>query len=249
MELYLILLFISIGTVRHNIEVSHCTSKSFLFKSTPLYFYVALTEDGVWMTWSLWGDCTVTCGGGLQYRNRSCDGPRYGGAECAGAGEEKRDCGENPCPSKTTAQQIWVNLVYFYSKASSKIVHVLLNRGKIINLIYSFILYRCYIFKKVSFVCELCPFCVLPLPTSCHPFISAFPSRHVINSIFYPPQYTTLRLFFSISICQLCKLFPEESELYYLYIFNSSRRLDVMVRLVKMQRHLWNRYKMADPRL
>lgn len=199
MELYLILLFISIGTVRHNIEVSHCTSKSFLFKSTPLYFYVALTEDGVWMTWSLWGDCTVTCGGGLQYRNRSCDGPRYGGAECAGAGEEKRDCGENPCPSKTTAQQIWVNLVYFYSKASSKIVHVLLNRGKIINLIYSFILYRCYIFKKFSFVCELCPFCVLPLPTSCHPFISAFPpfpSRHVINCIFYPPQYTTLRLFF-----------------------------------------------------
>ncbi|XP_034312530.2 SCO-spondin isoform X1 [Magallana gigas] len=55
-------------------------------------------EDGVWMTWSLWGDCTVTCGGGLQYRNRSCDGPRYGGAECAGAGEEQRDCGKNPCP-------------------------------------------------------------------------------------------------------------------------------------------------------
>lgn len=50
------------------------------------------------MTWSLWGDCTVTCGGGLQYRNRSCDGPRYGGAECAGADEEQRDCGENPCP-------------------------------------------------------------------------------------------------------------------------------------------------------
>lgn len=48
----------------------------------------------------------MTCGGGLQYRNRSCDGPRYGGAECAGADEEQRDCGENPCPSKTTVRQL-----------------------------------------------------------------------------------------------------------------------------------------------
>lgn len=56
----------------------------------------------------------MTCGSGLQYRNRSCDGPRYGGAECAGAGEEQRDCGENPCPSKTTVRQLGVNLVFTF---------------------------------------------------------------------------------------------------------------------------------------
>lgn len=53
---------------------------------------------------------------------------------------------------------------YFYSKACLKIiVRILLNRGRIINLIYSFILYRFYtcVFEKKksdSFVCELCPF-------------------------------------------------------------------------------------------
>ena len=66
----------------------------------PCDGFAFLAEDGVWMTWSVWGDCSVTCGGGLQYRNRSCDGPRYGGAECEGAVQEQRNCGENPCPSK-----------------------------------------------------------------------------------------------------------------------------------------------------
>lgn len=53
---------------------------------------------------------------------------------------------------------------YFYSKACLKIiVRILLNRGRIINLIYSFISYRFYtcVFEKKksdSFVCELCPF-------------------------------------------------------------------------------------------
>lgn len=59
-----------------------------------------LTEDGVWVTWSVWGDCSVTCGGGLQYRNRTCDGPRYGGADCEGVDEQQRECGTDPCPSK-----------------------------------------------------------------------------------------------------------------------------------------------------
>lgn len=94
---------------------------------------------------------------------------------------------------------------YFYSKACLKIiVRILLNRGRIINLIYSFILYRFYtcVFEKKSQI-ALYVSCVLlcaptanflpPLYLRFSPF---FLSRHVINCIFYSPQYTTLRVFF-----------------------------------------------------
>ena len=58
-----------------------------------------LTVDGEFTTWSDWGECDVTCGGGLQWRNRSCYGPFYGGAECEGNFTDSQECNTQNCPS------------------------------------------------------------------------------------------------------------------------------------------------------
>ena len=62
----------------------------------PLVFSV----DGVWVPWSTWEECDVTCGGGLQWRNRTCEGPFYDGAECEGSHIDNRTCNDFPCPGK-----------------------------------------------------------------------------------------------------------------------------------------------------
>ena len=56
--------------------------------------------DGVFEEWSMWSECTVRCGGGEMYRNRSCDGPSYGGQPCAGEWNETATCNDHPCPGK-----------------------------------------------------------------------------------------------------------------------------------------------------
>ncbi|XP_045437200.1 adhesion G protein-coupled receptor B1 isoform X3 [Pipistrellus kuhlii] len=54
--------------------------------------------DGRWQAWAAWGGCSVTCGGGTQRRERACSGPFFGGAACAGAQDERRQCGAQRCP-------------------------------------------------------------------------------------------------------------------------------------------------------
>ncbi|RUS87810.1 hypothetical protein EGW08_004409 [Elysia chlorotica] len=54
--------------------------------------------DGVWEAWSDWGQCSASCGGGLQARNRSCDGPHHLGQDCLGPAEENQTCNTQPCP-------------------------------------------------------------------------------------------------------------------------------------------------------
>ena len=66
---------------------------------------VSLTEslvavDGVWQPWSEWAACSTSCGDGRHGRNRTCEGPYYGGAACAGKGDEERDCFVIECPSQ-----------------------------------------------------------------------------------------------------------------------------------------------------
>ena len=57
---------------------------------------------GNYSAWSEFSSCTFTCGGGKQYRTRTCThpSPRYGGLNCSALGPELEevDCNENPCP-------------------------------------------------------------------------------------------------------------------------------------------------------
>ncbi|XP_069105026.1 SCO-spondin-like isoform X1 [Argopecten irradians] len=56
--------------------------------------------DGEWSSWGSYGTCSVTCGGGVQYRTRTCTNPRpqYGGASCGSADTSSRDCNTHHCP-------------------------------------------------------------------------------------------------------------------------------------------------------
>lgn len=52
-----------------------------------------------WTTWSAWGTCSASCGGGTQTRTRSQDPPASGGgADCVGASSESQACNTDGCP-------------------------------------------------------------------------------------------------------------------------------------------------------
>lgn len=56
--------------------------------------------NGGFTEWSGFGECTVSCGGGLKTRERECTNPKpqYGGKACVGAIEDTEKCGTQHCP-------------------------------------------------------------------------------------------------------------------------------------------------------
>ena len=63
-------------------------------------YCLLISVDGMFEEWSHWYSCDVTCGGGLQWRNRTCNGPFHGGAPCQGDFTESKICNTDHCPSK-----------------------------------------------------------------------------------------------------------------------------------------------------
>ncbi|XP_063733149.1 A disintegrin and metalloproteinase with thrombospondin motifs 2-like isoform X2 [Eleginops maclovinus] len=58
-----------------------------------------IKQDGNWGSWSEFGQCSRTCGGGVQFRTRDCDNPRpaNGGRTCVGATYQFQMCNTNEC--------------------------------------------------------------------------------------------------------------------------------------------------------
>ena len=58
--------------------------------------------DGGLTKWSEFNACSVTCGTGVQTRQRSCTNPspKNNGKECTDALTEEKDCFNKHCPSK-----------------------------------------------------------------------------------------------------------------------------------------------------
>ncbi|XP_077314017.1 A disintegrin and metalloproteinase with thrombospondin motifs 15 [Lithobates pipiens] len=56
--------------------------------------------DGSWGKWSPYGQCSRTCGGGVQLAKRECNNPEpsHGGGFCEGLRVKYRSCSLNPCP-------------------------------------------------------------------------------------------------------------------------------------------------------
>eukprot|EP00105_Crassostrea_gigas_P005928 XP_011419685.1 PREDICTED: coadhesin isoform X2 [Crassostrea gigas] len=56
--------------------------------------------NGGFTEWGNWTDCSKSCGGGLNIRNRSCTNPspKYGGKHCKGSLSETLNCNEHQCP-------------------------------------------------------------------------------------------------------------------------------------------------------
>ena len=59
-----------------------------------------LIVNGRWSPWGNWGSCSLTCGGGVQDRLRTCTNPppAFGGSPCEGPDVETRFCQQLPCP-------------------------------------------------------------------------------------------------------------------------------------------------------
>uniref|UniRef100_A0A8C6UNP0 ADAM metallopeptidase with thrombospondin type 1 motif 2 n=1 Tax=Neogobius melanostomus TaxID=47308 RepID=A0A8C6UNP0_9GOBI len=58
-----------------------------------------IKQDGNWGSWSEFGQCSRTCGGGVQFRTRDCDNPRpaNGGRTCVGATYQFQMCNSEEC--------------------------------------------------------------------------------------------------------------------------------------------------------
>ena len=56
--------------------------------------------DGQWGQWNRWEMCDVTCGGGIQTRQRDCDDPQPAdsGEYCGGSHVQSRTCAKMKCP-------------------------------------------------------------------------------------------------------------------------------------------------------
>ncbi|KAG7237036.1 hypothetical protein INR49_032882 [Caranx melampygus] len=56
--------------------------------------------DGKWGKWGAFGECSRSCGGGVQLAKRHCDNPvpENGGKYCYGLRIKYRSCNLNPCP-------------------------------------------------------------------------------------------------------------------------------------------------------
>ncbi|XP_042148268.1 hemicentin-1 [Ixodes scapularis] len=56
--------------------------------------------NGGWSPWSLWSQCTVSCGGGTRSRSRLCNSPTpaFGGKPCQGNDIQTDFCNSNDCP-------------------------------------------------------------------------------------------------------------------------------------------------------
>uniref|UniRef100_A0A8D2ZKC3 Adhesion G protein-coupled receptor B1b n=1 Tax=Scophthalmus maximus TaxID=52904 RepID=A0A8D2ZKC3_SCOMX len=68
------------------------------WKETANCFLKDCPVDGRWHSWSSWGSCSKTCGGGIQQRQRACEGPFFGGEPCPGERGEQKRCNEKRCP-------------------------------------------------------------------------------------------------------------------------------------------------------
>ncbi|XP_067682073.1 sushi, von Willebrand factor type A, EGF and pentraxin domain-containing protein 1-like isoform X2 [Haliotis asinina] len=57
--------------------------------------------NGGWSLWSDWGECSVTCGGGVMTRNRKCNSPSPDpdGEPCAGSDTMSENCNAQECPA------------------------------------------------------------------------------------------------------------------------------------------------------
>lgn len=69
----------------------------------PACFFLSQV-DGRWGKWGAFGDCSRSCGGGVQLAKRECDNPvpENGGKYCYGLRIKYRSCNLNPCTETGT---------------------------------------------------------------------------------------------------------------------------------------------------
>ena len=56
-------------------------------------------NDGKWIILQDWSQCTLKCGGGMEYQQLMCVPPKKGGNPCEGPAVRTRPCNSHPCPT------------------------------------------------------------------------------------------------------------------------------------------------------
>ena len=56
-------------------------------------FFIILCKE--WSLWTAWAGCSVTCGDGVQSRNRTCEK-----GNCEGQKQETKSCSQRKCACK-----------------------------------------------------------------------------------------------------------------------------------------------------
>ncbi|XP_068596876.1 A disintegrin and metalloproteinase with thrombospondin motifs 2-like [Brachionichthys hirsutus] len=82
------------------IDGTMCGSGKHCFKGHCIWLTPdIMKQDGNWGSWSVFGQCSRTCGGGVQFRTRDCDRPRpaNGGRTCLGTTYQFQMCNTNEC--------------------------------------------------------------------------------------------------------------------------------------------------------
>ncbi|XP_037660612.1 A disintegrin and metalloproteinase with thrombospondin motifs 14 [Choloepus didactylus] len=84
------------------LDGTECAPGKWCFKGNCVWKSPEQTygQDGGWSSWTNFGSCSRSCGGGVRSRSRSCDypPPAYGGRPCPGPMFEYQVCNSEECP-------------------------------------------------------------------------------------------------------------------------------------------------------
>ncbi|XP_061491244.1 A disintegrin and metalloproteinase with thrombospondin motifs 14 isoform X2 [Rhineura floridana] len=83
------------------LDGTECASGKWCFKGHCIWktSEQPYSQDSSWSSWSKFGSCSRTCGGGVRSRSRNCNNPppAYGGRHCPGATYEYQVCNTEEC--------------------------------------------------------------------------------------------------------------------------------------------------------
>ncbi|KAK3781270.1 hypothetical protein RRG08_052837 [Elysia crispata] len=70
--------------------------------------------DGQWSVWGAWSECSSTCGGGNQIRDRTCSNPApsNGGKDCNGFSRETQGCNQEPCIKTCKSENVTADIFF-----------------------------------------------------------------------------------------------------------------------------------------
>ncbi|XP_060551315.1 coadhesin-like [Ruditapes philippinarum] len=81
--------------------------------------------NGGWTSWDNWSTCTVTCGGGIRSKSRSCTNPKPSvlGQYCNGIPLQTEQCGNKICPDHISAFSVGNPYNYTDKLTFSRIIY------------------------------------------------------------------------------------------------------------------------------